>query len=89
MKDLWVSVRERLPQLPDVPWCNVVVAACNVGDTKSRPMVYARQIVRGRTVEKWLTVKCEETYHIPDFWQPMPKPPKSEKKTAMDGEALW
>lgn len=86
MKDLWVSVRERLPKLPDVPWCNVIVLACNEGDTQSRPMVYGRQIIRGRTVEKWLTVRCEETYHIPDFWQPMPKPPKRNKITAKDDE---
>lgn len=79
MKDSWVSVRERLPELPDVPVCNVFVLACNEGDTKSRPMVYARQVIRGNTVEKWLTARCEETYRIPDFWQPMPKPPKTKK----------
>ena len=79
MKDNWISVNEALPKLPDVPICNMYVLACNEGDTKSRPMVYARQVIRGKTVEKWLTVKCEETYHIPDFWQPMPTPPKSKK----------
>lgn len=78
MKDSWISVKVGLPNLPDVPVCNVFVLACNEGDTKSRPMVYARQVIRGNTVEKWLTARCEETYLIPDFWQPMPKPPKSK-----------
>ena len=76
MKDNWISVKEALPKLPDLPYCSVIVAACNEGDIKSRPMVYARRVVRGNTVEKWLTVNNEETYHAPDFWQSMPTPPK-------------
>lgn len=79
MKDLWISVKERLPKLPDVPVCNMFVLACNEGDRQSRPMVYARQIVRGKPVEKWLTARCGETYNTPDFWQPLPKPPKSKE----------
>ena len=79
MKDNWISVKEELPRLPDVPFCSIVVAACNEGDTQSRPMVYARRVIRGTTVEKWLTAKHEETYHTPDFWQLMPTPPKRKK----------
>lgn len=79
MKDLWVSVKDRLPKLPDTPVCNVFVIACNEGDTKSRPMVYGRQVRRGKTEEGWLTEKAEPTYRIPDYWQPMPKPPKEKK----------
>ena len=41
MKENWISVKEALPKLPDAPWCNIIVAACNEGDAKSRPMVYA------------------------------------------------
>lgn len=81
MKDSWISVRERLPKLPDVPVCNIFVLACNEGDKKSRPMVYARQVKRGNTEEVWLTARAEPTYHTPDYWQPMPKPPKNTKST--------
>lgn len=81
MKDSWISVRERLPKLPDVPVCNIFVLACNEGDKKSRPMVYARQVRRGKTEEGWLTARAEPTYCIPDYWQPMPKPPKNTKST--------
>lgn len=81
MKDSWISVRERLPQLPNVPVCNIFVLACNEGDKTSRPMVYARRINRGRSEEVWMTARTELTYYIPDYWQPMPKPPKHQKGT--------
>lgn len=76
MKDSWISVTEQLPQLPELPVCNVFVLACNEGDTKSRPMIYARRVSRGSTVEKWLSASGEETHRTPDFWQPMPQPTK-------------
>ena len=79
MKDSWISVRERRPSLPDVPVCNIFVLACNEGDKKSRPMVYARQVRKGRMEEVWLTARAEATYHIPDYWQPLPKPYKANK----------
>lgn len=79
MKDSWISVREQLPKLPNVPVCNIFVLACNEGDTKSRPMVYARQSFRGKTEEVWLTERAEPTYRIPDYWQPLPLPPKGNK----------
>ena len=76
MKDSWIRVADGLPKLPDVPVCNIFVLACNEGDTKSRPMVYARQVKRGNTEEVWLTARAETTYRTPDFWQPLPTPPK-------------
>lgn len=81
MKDNWISVKEALPTLPDVPFCNIYVLACNEGDTKSRPMLYQRSQFHGKPVEKWLTARGEETYRTPDYWQHMPKPPKREKQT--------
>ncbi len=79
MKDSWISVRERRPNLPNAPVCNIFVLACNEGDKKSRPMVYARQVRKGRTEEVWLTARAEATYRIPDYWQPLPKPYKANK----------
>ena len=79
MKDKWISVKEALPKLPDVPFCNMFVLACNEGDTKSRPMLYQRSTFRGKLVEKWLKACGGETYKTPDYWQYLPKPPKCEK----------
>lgn len=78
MKDSWISVKDGLPKLPDVSFCNMFVLACNEGDTKSRPMLYQRSTFRGKVVEKWLTANGGETYRTPDYWQPCPKPPKQK-----------
>ena len=86
MKDSWISVRDQLPKLPNVPVCNIFVLACNDGDKKSRPMVYARQVKRGNTEEVWLTARAEPTYHTPDYWQPLP-PPKHPRKSKKECEA--
>lgn len=79
MKDSWISVAEQLPQLPDLPVCSMFVLACNEGDTKSRPMMYARRQFRGQLTEKWLTASGGETYKTPDFWQSMPLPTNRKK----------
>ena len=79
MKDSWISVADALPTLPKAPFCNMFVLACNEGDTKSRPMLYQRSAFRGKTVEKWMTASGGETYRTPDYWQPLPKPPKCKK----------
>ena len=79
MKENWISVKEELPKLPDVSFYRVIVAACNEGDTKSRPMIYQRSTIRGQAVEKWLTASGEETYRTPDYWQYLPKPPENEQ----------
>ena len=86
MKELWFSVKERLPELPDVPFCNRYVIAYNEGDTKSRPMLYQRSSFRGKTVVQWLTVDGGNTYRIPDYWQPFPKPPKQKKNKGCDSD---
>lgn len=82
MKDNWISVKEELPKLPDVSFYRVIVAACNEGDTKSRPMIYQRSTIRGQVVEKWLTASGEETYRTPDYWQYLPEPPSWENEQA-------
>lgn len=83
--DNWISVKTALPKLPDVPVCNIFVLACNEGDKKSRPMVYARQTKRGKSVEGWLTARAEPTYNTPDYWQPLP-PAKSKKKSEKESD---
>ena len=83
--DKWISVKDALPKLPNVPVCNIFVLACNEGDKKSRPMVYARQVKRGISQEVWLTARAEPTYNTPDYWQPMP-PAKSKKNSEKDSE---
>lgn len=80
MKDSWISVREQLPQLPDVPFHQMWVLACNEGDSKSRPMLYQKSTSRGKVVEKWLTACGGATYKIPDYWQPLAAPPKRKKE---------
>lgn len=79
MKETWISVKEELPKLPEQPFCNMYVLACNEGDTKSRPMLYQRSTDRGKPVYKWLTACGGNTYRTPDYWQPCPQPPKCKK----------
>ena len=86
MKDKWFNAREELPKLPDAPFCNIFVLACNEGDTKCRPMLYQRSQFHGKTVEKWLTANGGETYRTPDYWQYLPKPPKHNKGSDPSGK---
>ena len=86
MKELWFSVKERLPDLPDVPFCNKYVIVCNEGDTQSRPMIFQRSTFRGQVVYKWLAPDGCNTYRIPDYWQPFPVPPKRKKSKGRDSD---
>ena len=83
--DKWISVKTALPKLPDFPVCNIFVLACNEGDRRSRPMLYARQTKRGKTEEGWLTARAEPTYNTPDYWQPLP-PAKSKTNSAKESD---
>lgn len=80
MKDSWISVKKAVPELPEVPVCQTFVIVCNDGDTVSRPMLYARRVIRAKPEECWLAPDGGNTYRIPDFWQPMPKPLKRTNK---------
>lgn len=84
MDKSWISVADKLPELPDVCVCEIFVVVYNEGDTESRPMLYARRVVRGQPVEKWLSVNGCETYRKPDFWQPFPTPPTTTPKEQAD-----
>ena len=51
--DKWVSVKNKLPTLPDGDYCHVMVITCQRGDNISLPMYYERALVRGKRVERW------------------------------------
>lgn len=77
----WISVKERLPELPDKQYCSVqVIAAANVnGELKSMCMTFCRTTVRKKVVERfeWHDRICVwEVTH----WMPLPEPPKLEDK---------
>lgn len=53
--NVWTDVSEKLPELPDQEVCAVSVLAYT-SDNTARPtfLVYQREIVRGKRVERWL-----------------------------------
>lgn len=74
----WVSVEERLPQLPtNSDWCSIMVITTRKNDTKSRLMIYERAIVRGKRVERWKYYWDKIADELPDYWMPLPEPPDS------------
>lgn len=73
----WISVKDRLPELPDRKWCRRVVICCDVNGHVS-PMYWARGIVRGELVERWEYI----WYRVYDVggithWMPLPEPPEN------------
>ena len=74
----WISVKDKLPELPNDDYCWVMVLACKKTSKKSMPMFYERSIVRKQRVERWKyywdRIATEDD--IPDFWMPLPQPPK-------------
>lgn len=82
----WISVEERLPRLPNTNYCSVMVLTAYNGDSKSRPMIYERSLVRGRRVERWKYYWDRIADETPDYWMPLPHPPSylfpEEKKNA-------
>ena len=72
----WISVNERLPELPDQDWCSVMVNTAQKGNIKSRPMIYERVIIRGKRVERWKYYWDRIADELPDYWMPLPEPPK-------------
>ena len=73
----WISVEDRLPELPDRKWCEVMVITAQKGDNKSRVMIYERAVVRGKQVERWKYHWDRIADITPDFWMPLPEPPES------------
>ena len=71
----WVSVEERLPELPDRDWCSIMVITAQKNNPKSRPMIYERAVVRGKRVERWKYYWDRIADELPDYWRPLPAPP--------------
>ena len=77
-KSAWVSVKDRLPELPDFDHCDRMVITC---DWKGHvaPMYWERRTIRGKSIERW-------RYHFDrvydgfgiTHWMPLPEPPKEE-----------
>lgn len=72
----WISVKDRLPELPDQDWCSVMVNTAKKGNPKSRLMIYERSIIRGKRVERWKYYWDRIADELPDYWMPLPKPPE-------------
>ena len=72
-----ISAEDRLPELPDRKWCEVMVITAQKGDNKSRVMIYERAVVRGKQVERWKYRWDRIADITPDFWMPLPEPPES------------
>ena len=77
-KSAWVSVKDRLPELPDFDHCDRMVITC---DWKGHvaPMYWERITIRGKSIERW-------RYHFDRIydgfgithWMPLPEAPKEE-----------
>ena len=71
----WVSVEEKLPELPKEKYCWVCVLGCRKSSKRCMPMFYERTVVRGKTAERWKDMWDRITYELPDYWMPLPAPP--------------
>ena len=63
---------DRVPELPDSDWCEVMVIAHLPGKTKVQPMIYERVLKRKKRVERWkyhYGIIADET---PDCWMYLP-----------------
>ena len=74
----WISVKDRLPELPDFDHCDRMVITC---DWKGHvaPMYWERRTIRGKSIERWRyhfdrVYDCFGITH----WMPLPEPPKEE-----------
>ena len=72
----WISVEDRLPELPDKDYCWVMVLACKKTSKNSMPMFYERQLVRKQRVERWKYYWDRIADELPDYWMSLPEPPE-------------
>lgn len=75
----WVSVEDRLPELPNGSYCSTMVLTARKGNAKSSVMIYERTVIRGKRVERWKYHWDRIADEVPDYWMPLPAPPKKEK----------
>lgn len=73
----WVSVEDRLPELPKGEWAlKMIIAADESGHVS--PMFYERAIVRGKTVYRWKFYWDRIADTKVTHWMPLPEPPKGD-----------
>lgn len=74
----WISVKDRLPEIPGRGWASKMVIAAN-GNGYVSPMLYERAIIRGKTAYRWKfywdRIADTEVTH----WMPLPEPPEEGK----------
>ena len=100
----WVSVEDRLPELPNASWCSRSIIVCDK-DGNVAPLLWEREQVRGKTMERW-KYHWGRIYDVPEIahWMPLPAPPGKdnnvlakeqnepltiEQLREMDGEPAW
>ena len=71
----WISVKVRLPELPDEARCWVLVLGCRQNSKCCVPMFYERAVIRGKTVERWKNMWDRIETKLPDYWMHLPAPP--------------
>lgn len=72
----WVSVEERLPELPEKDWCSKMVISCDKNGHVA-PMIWERAQVRGKMIERW-KYHWDRIYDGAGIthWMPLPDQPK-------------
>lgn len=74
-KPRWIPVTERLPNVDETKdeYENVTVIASSRGWKKSRPLIYERACVRGKTVYRWKYISGRIYDGLPvTHWMPLP-----------------
>lgn len=100
----WMSVEERLPELPEKDWCSKMVISCDKNGHVA-PMIWERAQVRGKMIERW-KYHWDRIYDGDGIthWMPLPAPPGEgnnvpneapneplmlEQLREMDGQPVW
>ena len=65
----WIKVEDRLPELPDENYCDILVLVCINGKSTARH--YQRRMMSGKRVEYWDALFNEIVTH----WAYIPDPP--------------
>lgn len=74
----FVSVKERLPELPDEDYVSmIVIAACKNDNGKkwTVPLEYQRTLIHGKRVERWAYLWDRLFNFEVTHWMPLPEPP--------------
>ena len=81
IKPRWIPVTEQLPDVDETKdeYENVTVLASSKGWKKSRPLIYERACVRGKTVYRWKYISGKIYDGLPvTHWMPLPDAQKEE-----------